>query len=103
AAFYFGDLRSAPLDGEHNVVAFVEFLDGIGKPAPADSIDLGDRRPLTCGDVTQLSDEGIDIALLDVGSDDKQHFIDSHQRVSSFWVTGRRRRAVRYRDARRHC
>ena len=46
AAFDFGDLRSAPLDGEHNVVAFVEFSDGIGEPAAANSIDLGDRRPL---------------------------------------------------------
>jgi len=78
SAFEFGDLRAAPLDCKHHVVTVVEFPDWVGESAAAHSIDLHNLGALVGCDVTQLSDQSINVALLDIGSDDKQNFENSH-------------------------
>jgi len=73
-------LRSGAFHSQHDVETIGEFLNRVGKSAAAHSVNLGDLGALVGHNITQLSDKRFELALFRIRGDDKQYFVDSHQR-----------------------
>src|SRR5262249_48096939 len=85
-ALDFGNLRAVALHCQHDVVAFVVFLDCVSQAAASDAIDFCDLRPLALDHIAELRDQSLNVALFGVWSDYKQYFVNSHRELSSLWI-----------------